>query len=161
MVTVEKVNDSDYSISLSPNSSLVGIYRIIFLASITLVCGGIGVIFYFLGAALILPFAGLELSILFVAFYLSFKWSSKKEKIYISQDIVKVERGINKAEYSWKEFRTFTYFKIKKEKDKTIRLSFRSKGEDIFIGEFLNEDDKKILKDEITSIIESLNLKIY
>jgi uncharacterized membrane protein len=148
-------------ISLSPNSSLVGIYRIIFLASITLVCGGIGVIFYFLGAALILPFAGLELSILFVAFYLSFKWSSKKEKIYISQDIVKVERGINKAEYSWKEFRTFTYFKIKKEKDKTIRLSFRSKGEDIFIGEFLNEDDKKILKDEITSIIESLNLKIY
>ena len=161
MVTVEKVNDSDYLISLSPNSSLVGIYRIIFLASITLVCGGIGVIFYFLGAALILPFAGLELSILFLAFYLSFKWSSKKEKIYISQDIVKVERGINKAEYSWKEFRTFTYFKIKKEKDKTIRLSFRSKGEDIFIGEFLNEDDKKILKDEITSIIESLNLKIY
>ena len=161
MVTVEKVNDSQYLISLSPNSSLVGIYRIIFLSSITLVCGGIGVIFYFLGAALILPFAGLELSILFIAFYLSFKWSSKKEKIYISQDIVKVERGINKAEYSWKEFRTFTYFKIKKEKDKTIRLSFRSKGEDIFIGEFLNEDDKKILKDEITSIIESLNLKIY
>ena len=160
MVTVEKVNDSDYLISLSPNSSLVGIYRIIFLASITLVCGGIGVIFYFLGAALILPFAGLELSILFVAFYLSFKWSSKKEKIYISQDIVKVERGINKAEYSWKEFRTFTYFKIKKEKDKTIRLSFRSKGEDIFIGEFLNEDDKKILKDEVSFIIHELNSEI-
>ena len=161
MVTVEKVNDSQYLISLSPNSSLVGIYRIIFLSSITLVCGGIGVIFYFLGAALILPFAGLELSILFIAFYLSFKWSSKREKIYISQDIVKVERGVNKAEYSWKEFRTFTYFKIKKEKNKTIRLSFRSKGQDIVIGEFLNEDDKKILRDEITSIIESLNLKIY
>jgi uncharacterized membrane protein len=161
LVTVEKVNDSQYLISLSPNSSLVGIYRIIFLSSITLVCGGIGVIFYFLGAALILPFAGLELSILFIAFYLSFKWSSKREKIYISQDIVKVERGVNKAEYSWKEFRTFTYFKIKKEKDKTIRLSFRSKGQDILIGEFLNEDDKKILRDEITSIIESLNLKIY
>ena len=126
-----------------------------------MVCGGIGVIFYFLGAALILPFAGLELSILFIAFYLSFKWSSKREKIYISQDIVKVERGVNKAEYSWKEFRTFTYFKIKKKKDKTIRLSFRSKGQDIVIGEFLNEDDKKILRDEITSIIESLNLKIY
>ena len=161
MVTVEKVNDSQYLISLSPNSSLVGIYRIIFLSSITLVCGGIGVIFYFLGAALILPFAGLELSILFIAFYLSFKWSSKREKIYISEDIVKVERGVNKAEYSWKEFRTFTYFKIKKEKDKTIRLSFRSKGKDIVIGEFLNEDDKKILRDEITSIIETLNIKIY
>ena len=161
MVAVDRLNDSNYIISLSPNSSLVGIYRIIFLASITFVCGGIATIFYFFGAALILPFAGIELMILFIAFYLSFKWSSKREKIYISQDIVKVERGVNKAEYSWKEFRTFTYFKIKKEKDKTIRLSFRSKGQDIVIGEFLNEDDKKILRDEITSIIESLNLKIY
>ncbi len=161
MVTVEKLKDSEYLISLSPNSSLVGIYRTIFLLSITLVCGGIGIIFYFFGAALILPFAGLELMILFIAFYLSFKWSSNKEKIYISQDIVKVERGTNKAEYSWKEFRTFTYFKIKKERDKTIRLSFRSKGNDIYIGDFLNEDDKKILKDEIKSIIEDLNLRTY
>jgi uncharacterized membrane protein len=161
LVTVEKVKDSEYLISLSPNSSLVGIYRTIFLLSITLVCGGIGIIFYFFGAALILPFAGLELMILFIAFYLSFKWSSNKEKIYISQDIVKVERGTNKAEYSWKEFRTFTYFKVKKERDKTIRLSFRSKGNDIYIGDFLNEDDKKILKDEIKSIIEDLNLRTY
>ena len=161
MVTVEKVKDSEYLISLSPNSSLVGIYRTIFLLSITLVCGGIGIIFYFFGAALILPFAGLELMILFIAFYLSFKWSSNKEKIYISQDIVKVERGTNKAEYSWREFRTFTYFKVKKERDKTIRLSFRSKGNDIYIGDFLNEDDKKILKDEIKSIIEDLNLRTY
>jgi len=161
LVTVEKLKDSEYLISLSPNSSLVGIYRTIFLLSITLVCGGIGIIFYFFGAALILPFAGLELMILFIAFYLSFKWSSNKEKIYISQDIVKVERGRNKAEYSWKEFRTFTYFKIKKERDKTIRLSFRSKGNDIYIGDFLNEDDKKILKDEIKSIIEDLNLRTY
>jgi len=161
LVTVEKVKDSEYLISLSPNSSLVGIYRTIFLLSITLVCGGIGIIFYFFGAALILPFAGLELMILFIAFYLSFKWSSNKEKIYISQDIVKVERGTNKAEYSWREFRTFTYFKVKKERDKTIRLSFRSKGNDIYIGDFLNEDDKKILKDEIKSIIEDLNLRTY
>ena len=145
MVTVEKVKDSEYLISLSPNSSLVGIYRTIFLLSITLVCGGIGIIFYFFGAALILPFAGLELMILFIAFYLSFKWSSNKEKIYISQDIVKVERGRNKAEYSWKEFRTFTYFKIKKERDKTIRLSFRSKGNDIYIGDFWTSQPEQVL----------------
>ena len=83
MISVEKKESSSYLISLSPNSSLVGIYRVIFLASITLVCGGIATIFYFFGAALILPFAGLELTILFIAFYLSFRWSSKKEQIYI------------------------------------------------------------------------------
>jgi len=97
LVSVDKGDNSNYVISLSPNSSLVGIYRVIFLASITLVCGGIATIFYFFGASLILPFAGLELTILFIAFYLSFRWSSKKEKIYISNEVVKIEKGINKA----------------------------------------------------------------
>ena len=157
MVSVDKGDNSNYVISLSPNSSLVGIYRVIFLASITLVCGGIATIFYFFGAALILPFAGLELTILFIAFYLSFRWSSNKEKIYISNEIVKIEKGINKAEYLWEEFRTFTSFQVKKNKDQSIRMSFRSKGEDVFVGDFLNEDDKILLKDSVSEIIEELN----
>ena len=77
MVTIEKKDKSNYLISLSPNSSLEGIARIIFLASITFVCGGIAIIFYFFGAFMILPFAGIELTILFIAFYLSFKWRVK------------------------------------------------------------------------------------
>ncbi len=157
MVSVDRRNNSNYIISLSPNSSLVGIYRVIFLASITAVCGGIATIFYFFGAALILPFAGLELTLLFIAFYLSFRWSSKKEKIYISHEIVKIEKGINKAEYLWEEFRTFTSFQVKRNKDKSIRMSFRSKGEDVFVGDFLNEDDKILLKDSVTEIINELN----
>jgi len=157
LVSVDKGDNSNYVISLSPNSSLVGIYRVIFLASITLVCGGIATIFYFFGAALILPFAGLELTILFIAFYLSFRWSSKKEKIYISNEVVKIEKGINKAEYLWEEFRTFTSFQVKRNKDQSIRMSFRSKGEDVFVGDFLNEDDKILLKDSVSEIIEELN----
>ena len=160
MVLIEKIKNSNYLISLSPNSSLVGIYRIIFLASITFVCGGIAIIFYFVGASLILPFAGIELTVLFIAFYLSFKWSSKKEKIYISQETVKIEKGTNRAEYLWEEFRTFTSFQIKKEKDKTLRLSFKSKGQDVYVGDFLNEDDKNLLKDSIKDIIEELNAQI-
>ena len=160
MVLVEKIKNSNYLISLSPNSSLVGVYRIIFLASITFVCGGIAITFYFVGASLILPFAGIELTVLFIAFYLSFKWSSKKEKIYISQETVKIEKGTNKAEYLWEEFRTFTSFQIKKEKDKTLRLSFKSKGQDVYFGDFLNEDDKNLLKDSIKDIIEELNAQI-
>ena len=160
MVLIEKIKNSNYLISLSPNSSLVGVYRIIFLASITFVCGGIAITFYFVGASLILPFAGIELTVLLIAFYLSFKWSSKKEKIYISQETVKIEKGTNRAEYLWEEFRTFTSFQIKKEKDKTLRLSFKSKGQDVYFGDFLNEDDKNLLKDSIKDIIEELNAQI-
>ena len=161
MVSVQKNNESSYLISLSPNSSLEGKYRILFLLSITIICGGIGIIFFFLGASLILPFAGLELTILFIAFYLSFRWSSKKEKIYISEEIVKIEKGFNKADYLWKEFRTFTSFNIEKDKNKSLKLSFRSKGENVFVGDFLNDDDKVLLKNVVREIIDELNSKSF
>ena len=159
MVSVEEKSNSNYLITLSPNSSLTGIYRIIFLASISFICVGIATVFYFFGAYLILPFAGIEIAILLIAFYLSFKWSSRKELIYISQEVVKIEKGIHKAEYLWEEFRTFTSFQIAKDANKSLRLSFRSKGDDVIVGDFLNEDDKNILINEIRNIIDELNLK--
>ena len=161
MVSVEEKSNSNYLITLSPNSSLTGIYRIIFLASISFICVGIAIVFYFFGAYLILPFAGIEIAILLIAFYLSFKWSSRKELIYISQEVVKIEKGIHKAEYLWEEFRTFTSFQIEKDANKSLRLSFRSKGDDVIVGNFLNEDDKNILINEIRNIIDELNLKAF
>ena len=161
MVSVEEKSNSNYLITLSPNSSLTGIYRIIFLASISFICVGIATVFYFFGAYLILPFAGIEIAILLIAFYLSFKWSSRKELIYISQEVVKIEKGIHKAEYLWEEFRTFTSFQIEKDANKSLRLSFRSKGDDVIVGDFLNEDDKNILINKIRNIIDELNLEAF
>ena len=161
MVSVEEKSNSNYLITLSPNSSLTGIYRIIFLASISFICVGIATVFYFFGAYLILPFAGIEIAVLLIAFYLSFKWSSRKELIYISQEVVKIEKGIHKAEYLWEEFRTFTSFQIEKDANKSLRLSFRSKGDDVIVGDFLNEDDKNILINEIRNIIDELNLEAF
>jgi uncharacterized membrane protein len=160
-VSVEEKSSSNYLITLSPNSSLTGIYRIIFLASISFICFGIATVFYFFGAYLILPFAGIEIAILLIAFYLSFKWSSRKELIYISQEVVKIEKGIHKAEYLWEEFRTFTSFQIEKDANKSLRLSFRSKGDDVIVGDFLNEEDKNILINEIRNIIDELNLEAF
>ena len=157
MISVQNISEDNYAIHIQPNSSLTGNYRIFFILSIALVCLGIATVFYFVGATLILPFAGLEISILIFAFYLNFNWSSKREKIYISQEKVTIENGIHKAEYRWEEFRTFTSFQVTKDVSKSLKLSFRSKGEDIEVGAFLNEDDKNILKEEVSSIINSLN----
>ena len=38
-----------------------------------------------------------------------------------------------------------------------LKLSFRSKGEDIEVGAFLNEEDKNKLKEEVSEIIKFLN----
>lgn len=157
MISVQNISEDNYAIHIQPNSSLTGNYRIFFILSIAIICLGIATVFYFVGATLILPFAGLEISILIFAFYLNFKWSSKREKIYISQEKVTIEKGIHKADYRWEEFRTFTSFQVTKDINKSLKLSFRSKGEDVEVGTFLNEDDKNILKDEVSSIINALN----
>ena len=71
MVIVKTISEDSYLIDVSPNSSLNGIARIIFLLSISIVCIGIATVFFLLGAVLILPFAGLEIAILLTAFYLN------------------------------------------------------------------------------------------
>jgi uncharacterized membrane protein len=52
---------------------------------------------------------------------------------------------------------TFTSFQVSKDINKLLKLSFRSKGNDVLVGEFLNEEDKINLKNEISKIIEVLN----
>jgi len=147
----------NFQIILSPNRSLTGKHRWIFIGSIATICLSIATIFFILGATLILPFAGLEIAILSIAFYLNFKWSSQKEVIYINSQEVRIEKGNNKLEFSWKEFRTFTSFVVSKENKDNIQLGFRSKGQTIYIGSFLNFDEKKELKEEVTKIISELN----
>jgi len=158
VISIQKINEEEFIVSVKPNSSLVGKNRILFLFSISFICIGIASIFFFFGALLILPFAGLEIGVLFLAFYLNFKWSAKREKIYISQELVTVQKGRDKIAYEWKEFRTFTSFLVNKDINQILQLSFRSKGQDIQVGAFLNEEDKHLLKDEISEIIDGLNL---
>ena len=157
MVSIQKISKNSFGVYIKPNSSLTGVYRIIFISSIAFICIGIATIFYLVGATLILPFAGLEISILLLAFYLNFRWSGRREKIFMSKDKVIIEKGIHKAEYRWEEFRTFTSFQVFKDVNKVLKLSFRSKGEDIEIGSFLNDEEKDELKESIAKIIEELN----
>lgn len=157
MISVKKINEKNFEILIKPNSSLNGWQRVFFLLSIFILCGGIAVIFYLVGATMILPFAGIELAAVFLAFYLNFKWSEQKELVTLSLEHVVVEKGRDQKEYTWKEFRTFTAFEINKNKKDEINLGFKSKGQAVIIGDFLNIDDKEELQYQISQIINHLN----
>jgi uncharacterized membrane protein len=156
VISVKKINEKNFEILIKPNSSLNGWQRFFFLSSIFILCGGIA-IFYFVGATMIVPFAGIELSAVFLAFYLNFKWSEQKELVTLSLDHVVVEKGRKQKEYTWREFRTFTAFEINKIKKDEINLGFKSKGQAVLVGDFLNADDKQELQYEISKIINHLN----
>ena len=110
-----------------------------------------------MGAALILPFAGLEVIVVLTCFFISFRWSQQKELIYISNEKIKLEKGRLIKEKSWEEFRSFTVLEVETDKHNSQKFCFQSKGQRFYFGSFLNEEDKLILKNELARIISQLN----
>ena len=157
MIRIEETTENNFLIEISPNYSLRGWSRVIFLGSLAFICLAIGVFFLIMGAALILPFAGLEVIIVFICFYISFRWSQQKEIIHISNDKIKLEKGRLIKEKSWEEYRSFVVLEVEMDHYNSNQFCFQSKGKRFYFGSFLNEEDKLILKNELKRIINQLN----
>ena len=157
MIKIEETTENNFLIEISPNYSLRGWNRIIFLSSLAFICLSIGIFFLIMGAVLVLPFAGLEVILVLTCFYLSFRWSQQKEIIYISNEKIKLEKGRLFKEKTWEEFRSFVVLEVEKNQHNTDEFCFQSKGKRFYFGSFLNDEDKLILKNELKRIINQLN----
>ena len=157
MVKVKELEATKFEILLKPNSSLTGAARVLFLGSIFFICSVIGVGFFLAGGTMILPFSGLEIILVYLAFRLSFNWSNQRQIIILSKEHVEVRVDGLKEFFTWKEFRSFATFNVTKKNSEDHDLSFRSKGKEIVIGSFLNGEDKLFLREEISRIIQRLN----
>ena len=157
MIRIQETTENNFLIEISPNYSLRGWNRIIFLGSLACICLSIGIFFLIMGAGLILPFAGLEVLIVLTCFYISFRWSQQKEIIYISNEKIKLEKGRLFKEKTWEEFRSFVVLEVERDRHNSDEFCFQSKGKRFYFGSFLNDDDKLILKNELKRIINHLN----
>ena len=104
MVKVKELEATKFEILLKPNSSLTGAARVFFLGSIFFICSVIGIGFFLVGGTMILPFAGLEIILVYLAFRLSFNWSNQKQIIILSKEHVEVRVDGLKEFFTWKEF---------------------------------------------------------
>ena len=100
---------------------------------------------------------GIVLVNFLTCFFISFRWSQQKELIYISNEKIKLEKGRLIKEKSWEEFRSFAVLEVETDKHNSQKFCFQSKGKRFYFGSFLNEEDKLILKNELTRIISQLN----
>jgi len=157
MIKIEETTENNFLIEISPNYSLRGWNRIIFLGSLAFICLSIGIFFLIMGAGLVLPFAGLEVILVLTCFYLSFRWSQQKEIIYISNEKIKLEKGRLIKEKTWEEFRSFVVLEVERNQHNSDEFFFQSKGKRFYFGSFLNDEDKLILKNELKRIINQLN----
>ena len=112
MVITEQI-DNGYRLSLMPNSSISWQGSLLFLALISFPISIIGITFFFYGAPIILPFAGLEILIVGTALYVVFKKSSKKEVITLTREKLTIEKGRFRPDSVSEFIREWSYVLLK------------------------------------------------
>ena len=95
MIKIESNKENNtHRILLRPNRSTSWRLSLFFIGFIAVTCLSIGIAFAFLGATLILPFAGLEVLFVSICVYLVLRNSYRQEVIIMTQDKLRIESGI-------------------------------------------------------------------
>ncbi len=154
MVIVDRQSDTESKqglIELRPNCSLSWRGNLYLVAAIALVSSIISISFALVGAWLILPFAGLEVILLFcVIYHVSYQAQRKELIAFLAEDIT-VERGKYKPENHQSLLRAGAYVSVTpatRPMDLS-QIEICEGTQSIAVGEFLNEADLKILIEEL------------
>jgi uncharacterized membrane protein len=116
--------------------------------------------FLYVGAPIILPFAGLEILIVLLASYYVYQKTNKQEIITISPEKLIIEKGIFRPETSIEFIREWAYVFVERAKHPwyPVHIVISSKGQRVPVGEFLTDDDKKIFIEKMDEIIREIRV---
>jgi len=118
-------------------------------------CLGIGVFFALLGYWPVLPFAGLEVIVLGIAFHCC-QWRGQwREVVTVSDEVVSVEKGRQQPQERWECPRAWARVVLERAPIAWYprRLTVAFQGRRVEIGEFLNEEERSVLADELQHVI--------
>ncbi|RFA39534.1 DUF2244 domain-containing protein [Alkalilimnicola ehrlichii] len=124
-------------------------------ALIALTCLGVAVSLALAGYWLILPFAGVEVMVLYWALHASALRAAQREVIWIGTSEVKVQKGRKRPEQQWLFQRVWTEVHLEPSGHPWYpsRLSLRSRGQEVDIGGFLQENERVALARELKRFI--------
>ena len=128
--------------------------RFLVLMSVTSL--GIGVAFAWQGLWMVLPFAGLEMIFLAVAFHYVHKTGNCREVVSVAADNVRVEAGRHSPEYVCVFQRAWTQVLLQAPKIKGYpnKLLLRSGGKQVEVGACLNDKERLALHDHLVKLLQ-------
>ena len=159
MVKIETNSEEcTHSILLRPNQSTDWRSSLLFIFIIAFTCLSIGIGFAFAGAIMILPFAGLEVLFVGYCLYLVMKKTYKQEVITLTKEKLKIEKGEGKINQVWEYYRMWSFVSVERPEHPwyPAHIVVTSKGERVPIGDFLTEDEKEDLVNNLERIIQEL-----
>ena len=159
MIKIQSNKENNFHrILLRPNQSISWKSGLVFVLVIAFTCLSIGLGFAYVGATLILPFAGLEVIFVGICTYLVLNKTSQQEVITLSKDKLIIEKGAYRLKKVWEYFRLWSYITVERPQHPwyPAHIVVTSKGERVPLGDFLNEQEKEELVSSLESIINDL-----
>jgi len=159
MIKIQSNKENNFHrILIRPNQSISWKSGLIFMLVIAFTCLSIGLGFAYVGATLILPFAGLEVIFVGICTYLVLNKTSQQEVITLSKDKLIIEKGAYRLKKVWEYFRLWSYITVERPQHPwyPAHIVVTSKGERVPLGDFLNEQEKEELVSSLESIIQDL-----
>ena len=151
MFKTKTKGDSLY-IDLAPNKSSSINENLVFFGFLSLICLTFGIGFFFIGATMILPFAGLEVLALILILRANHKWLNQKQALYLDKLYVKLKEDDKKITFD----RFLSKFLIEENNSKK-ELFIKSNNQKIEIGSFLNQEEKEQLIELLKKKVSDLN----
>ena len=159
MIKIQSNKENNFHrILIRPNQSISWKSGLVFVLVIAFTCLSIGLGFAYVGATLILPFAGLEVIFVGICTYLVLNKTSQQEVITLSKDKLIIEKGAYKLKKVWEYFRLWSYITVERPQHPwyPAHIVVTSKGERVPLGDFLTEQEKEELVSSLESIINDL-----
>ena len=159
MIKIQSNKENNFHrILIKPNQSISWKSGLVFVLVIAFTCLSIGVGFAYVGATLILPFAGLEVIFVGICTYLVLNKTSQQEVITLSKDKLIIEKGAYRLKKVWEYFRLWSYITVERPQHPwyPAHIVVTSKGERVPLGDFLTEQEKEELVSNLENIIQDL-----
>ena len=147
-----EIKGDSVSVDLAQNKSSSINENLVFFGFLSLICLTFGIGFFFIGATMILPFAGLEVLALILILRINRKWLNQKQALHLDKLYVKIEKDDKKMIFD----RFISKFLVEQNNSKKV-LYLKSNDEKIEIGSFLNEEEKEELINLLKKKVSDLN----
>jgi len=140
-----------WHIVIRPNRSLTRRQLQLVFVGIATFCLGIASVFAALGMWPVLPFAGAEVIVVGIGFYLSAMGGREMEVVSVHSDKVSVEKGRRRVRQRWELQRAWARIRLLPPYFRwyPTRLVIRSHGKEVELGGFLNEEERELLAGEL------------
>ena len=148
----KRITKDSLLLTLTPNKSSTVQQNLIFFGFLSVLCLTFAIGFFVLGATMILPFAGLEIMLLFIILRVNRNWLNQSEKIYLDKLYVKLEKGKNDITFD----RFLSKFSVVDHKTKK-RIFITGNNQKVEIGSFLNEEEIEELIALLKKKVQDLN----